>query len=281
MFGYHASISPSLKKNIDEVIEYGGKVCQIFTKSPTKLSCTSKLNKNICEEVLNYSKEKQFKIYIHCSYLINLSKRTDLAIDNVCNDLKIGNNLGCYGCVIHMGKSLKLTRETAIEEMCKSITEIINKSDIKSPNKLLLENSAHQGTEIGYEIEEIGHIYNKLDDNVKKHIGFCIDTCHAFAAGYDLRKVAHINNFISKIDKNLGWDNVELIHLNDSKKHLGCHVDRHAPLLEGYIYGEQNEGDIEGLKYLVNYLNGKGKSIVLETKGNYKEELLLLNKLKE
>ena len=114
-----------------------------------------------------------------------------------------------------------------------------------------------------------------------KHIGFCIDTCHAFAAGYDLRKVAHINNFISKVEKNLGWDNVELIHLNDSKKHLGCHVDRHAPLLEGYIYGEQNEGDIEGLKYLVNYLNSKGKSIVLETKGDYKEELVLLNKLKE
>jgi deoxyribonuclease-4 len=128
---------------------------------------------------------------------------------------------------------------------------------------VLLENTAGAGAALGSRLEELAIMQQFAGELTDLEIGFCIDTCHCHASGYDVATAGGVKKTIAEIDRVLGLDNVPVIHANDSKTPLGSHVDRHEHIGHGYI-GE------EGFRQLLNHPKLRRKAFILETP--YEEE---------
>jgi len=174
-------------------------------------------------------------ILAHDSYLINIGnpdadarkKSTDALTD----ELRRCGQLGLETLNIHPGSHLRLISEDAC---CRLIAESINRSLEKTEGvAVVLENTAGQGSNIGYTFEHLAAIIDRVDD--KSRIGCCIDTCHAFAAGYDLRTPAHYNETMAAFDRTVGLSRLRGMHINDAKVAFGSRVDRHHSIGEGTI----------------------------------------------
>ena len=167
--------------------------------------------------------------------------------------------LGIPYLVIHLGSHLGQGTKKGINQLVNGCTKSLQSySDLGLPSnrvKILLENSAGQKNSIGSQIEEIQNIFNILG---KTDYGLCIDTCHLFAAGYDLSTESGVSTLFEKIDSLIGIENIKIIHLNDSKGDLGSNLDRHYHVGLGKI-GEN------GLRYLVNYKKLNKVPFIMET----------------
>lgn len=240
--GSHVSLAGNLHKAYQNEKTEGGNCMQVFLKSPTMKSPKIKVTPTIFED------DPDFKTIVHSSYLLNFSKNPDehpWAFENIIDDLHFSSKSNIEGCIIHMGKHLKTTPQEAISQYASSVMKIIDDwrvlaeedgyfiDDVKP--RLVLENSASQGTEIGHKWEDIVKIWDEIDESYHHKIGFCFDTCHAFSAGYNLCDYDVQRDTLKYIDDNLGIDNLSAIHLNDSKKGCGCKVDRHENLGKGKI----------------------------------------------
>ena len=140
--------------------------------------------------------------------------------------------MGAKGVVIHVGKALKLGEEEGIYRMEMFCKEVLSSSTADC--KLLIETCAGQGTEVAKNLKTFGTFCKKLVHLYgKKKVGVVIDTCHIFAAGYDLAK--HPMEILKEIEESIGWDIITLIHLNDSETAVGSGVDRHAIIGAGKI----------------------------------------------
>jgi deoxyribonuclease-4 len=156
-----------------------------------------------------------------------------------------------------MGKRLTMTEDTAIRNYVKGIKEALEKT--KDTNQIIiLETGAGVGTEVCTKIDKLNDLYNKFTDAEKERLMFCIDTCHVFAAGYDLGDPKYIKTFDKLIKDTITWKKVSCVHLNDSKCPLSSCKDRHADLEHGLI-------DSKGLKKFVKLCYGYNIPIVLET----------------
>lgn len=251
--GRHISIAKGLQKALEKMEQLEGNTIQVFFKSPRRISQKSKITLEDINFTTRYIKKYNIKFYCHCSYMINLSRQFSdtVLVDNVIEDMNIMSKINGHGCVVHMGKQLKMSREHAIENMVSNIKYILKHTPKNSI--LLLENSAHQGTEIGYDMEEIQEILEKINN---KRVRVCIDTCHAWVAGHSLKKL------YSDIKKTFGWKRVDLVHLNDSKNPKGAMNDNHENL---------GSGTITQLDWFIKKMN---KPMILETpvgKGNLLE----------
>jgi deoxyribonuclease-4 len=217
-------------------------------------------------------KKLDLKMVIHSPYVINLAAKFDphswrtkyllLEVENSINN-------GAIGLVIHMGKSMDLPISAAYNNMYKMLELVCRK--IKKPFEIYLETTAGQGTELCYKIEDLGIFFNKIKANPKmKNIKICLDTCHLFCAGYDIRKKKNIDEFICKFDKLVGIDRIGLMHINDSVNDFDTRKDRHANIGEGYI-------GVTGLRYFYQYFAKRNIPGILETPiGNYENEIRLL-----
>ena len=130
--------------------------------------------------------------------------------------------------------------------------------------KLLLENTAGQGTSLARNLDEIKVIIDNVDEGKRSHIGVCIDTCHLYAYGdYDLSKITEVDRFFAEFEEKLGIDRFTLLHLNDSMCPMKSKKDRHACLGDGLIWGDS----FESLVYLLDLCQKHGIPMVLETHG--------------
>ncbi len=120
----------------------------------------------------------------------------------------------------------------------------------------VIENTAGQGSNLGYRFEHLRYIIDRVED--KSRVGFCIDTCHTFAAGYDLRTAAACDATFAELDKVVGLQYLRGMHLNDAMKPLGSRIDRHAPLREGEI-------GLECFRYIMRDARFDGIPLILET----------------
>ena len=194
-FGAHESISKGVLKALERTIQLGGNSLQIFLRSPRSRN-DIKIKDDDVEKSNLFMKKNGIKMVVHSSYLLNFSKKIEdnlWAFNIIIGDLKFSERFNAIGCIIHMGKSLDLTLEDAIDNFCKSINYICENYNGKS--KLILENSSRQGTEIGYSMSQISLIYSKI--KYKEKIGICIDTCHAFSAGYNFKSPNQIKLFFT------------------------------------------------------------------------------------
>ncbi|KKT02903.1 MAG: apurinic endonuclease Apn1, deoxyribonuclease IV [Candidatus Peregrinibacteria bacterium GW2011_GWF2_43_17] len=226
---------------------------QIFMKSPRGMAKT-KLTAEEAREFRAYSAKIGFKFTVaHCSYLLNFAKPgAEWALQSLVDDLKGVEMLDGAGVVLHVGKHLDLSEGEAFDFLIKNLKKVLEETDgLKA--KIILENTAGQGTEMGRSFEELSAIYSALGKN--KRVVFCLDTCHAWAWGYDFTKPEKV---FDEFDKILGLKNLELIHFNDALKSRGSRVDRHANLGEGEI-GDAN------LKAIIRFAGRESVPMIVET----------------
>jgi deoxyribonuclease-4 len=272
MYGFH----------IDSSIE---NICEQL-KNANKLGCNIvqlfvfNLLKNMKEYIKfeNLLKKYNMSCYVHASYTINLCKNWDEYswwINEFIEEIKIANMIGAKGIIIHLGKKKELTIEESMNNMFSSLTYIHNKT-IKYENiKILIETSSGQGSEVCYTINDLGKFYDKINKNkyLKNRFGICLDTCHIFVSGHDIRENIMINKFLKTFDKIIGIDNIKLVHLNDSKKDIGSKIDRHENIGYGCI-GKKN------LIKIAKHFYDNDIPIILETPNiKLKNDIIILKKI--
>jgi len=259
--GAHFSVSKGYLDSFKVALSIGAEAMQIFAKSPMQAKLRA-VTEEESRTVKDFAERQKIKaLVIHASYLLNFGKPISAdayEIKSLVEDIFNSEALGGIGAVAHLGKSLKMSKDEAISNYVENIKTVVRKT-AESKSVVILENTAGQGTEIGYNFEELGYIYKKIGD--KKRVKFCLDTAHMFGAGYDLRDQKAARKTLGEIDKFLGVENIACIHFNDSKKPLGSRVDRHEDIGHGQI-GE------EGLKYFILELRkfgGDNIPLILET----------------
>lgn len=258
MFGEHID---SVKK----IPQTNGKIVQMFVS-------VSK-NHNDIENIKNSLVKKNISPIIHISYTINCAQNWDKYswhIQQFIMELKIASELNALFAVVHIGKQLGISYDTAISNIVSSLLYVSS----KVPDmKILLETSSGQGTEMCYELDELAVLYNKLiiDNQNKNNFGICIDTCHIFASGYDISNTKGIYKYFKKFDKLIGVKNIGLIHLNDSKNECGSKIDRHENIGNGFI-GKKP------LLEIVKFAKKLGINIILETPSQKGSEDMLMVK---
>jgi deoxyribonuclease-4 len=169
--------------------------------------------------------------------------------------------IGSTLCVVHLGKQLELSMQESINNMYTSLLYVHQHTKTQNV-KILLETSTGQGSEIAYKLDDLAHIFRKFskhkNENIVKRFGICLDTCHVFSAGYDIRSKESREIFFDNFNELIGLDNIKLVHLNDSLVPCGAHVDRHENIGKGYI-GE------EAILILAAVFNKLKIPMVLET----------------
>jgi deoxyribonuclease-4 len=195
----------------------------------------------------------------HASYLINLATTNKefhrKSIAAMADELDRAERLGVHAVVLHPGSHLGAGSEAGIDQIARSL-DTIHATIPDHRVVTLLETGAGQGTCVGCTFEELGKMIARVDD--KRRVGICFDTCHVFAAGYDIRTRSGYERAIDEIERFVGLDNVGAFHLNDSKKPLGSRVDRHQHIGEG-------EMGLEPFRILLNDPRFTGIPKVIET----------------
>lgn len=202
-------------------------------------------------------KEKGIKVFIHSSYKINIAREWDESswwVKYLIYEIKTANLLGAEGIVIHTGNKLKQNEKVALNNMYSFLLHIHNQTLKESRVKLIIETAAGQGTEMIHDIDRFVEFMNKFKGNDR--FGVCLDTCHIFSAGQDIRKAAVLKEIVRKI-KGISVE-LALVHLNDSKDDLGHNKDRHESLGYGYI-------GRKGLKTIIRVIKKLNVPIILET----------------
>ena len=272
LIGYTTSLSPQM----GTLIKLDGGNCgQFFTRSPQTFQ-TIPFNEKDWIQVKEDIIKSKTKFVIHGSFLINFCKskqNLNYAYKLILEDMKICSYLDCLGVIIHMGKNTekkgepKLTYEEAFQNYVQNIKHILHLTkNIPNKPKLILETGAGQGTEVATDLSELGILRKLLTDEEKERVKFCIDTCHIFTAGYDLRNPLFVDSLNGYIEMSLGWENVIVIHLNDSQSKLNHKVDRHADLLNGEI--TKTEKFTQSFIKFIKMCSNRDIPLVLETPGD-------------
>jgi deoxyribonuclease-4 len=274
---YGAHISIDLNNIVKSINLYGGNICQIFLTEPTKKIAPNISDQQI-NELIKYIKLNKIKIVIHSPYTLNFariplgifdSSNISWWIKNLIDELNFGKKIGALGCVIHFGKYMELGKKVGMKNMYDSLMFVLQKvNDIN----IILETSSGQGTELCYRLEDFKNFYDMFSNKIKKRLRICIDTCHIFVAGYDIRNKKGVYDYFKLFNKLIGIKYICLVHLNDAKNDLGSKIDRHEKLGKGYI-------GLDGLKYFVKICNKFKIPIILETpQQNYTSEIKLIQK---
>jgi deoxyribonuclease-4 len=257
--GAHVSISGSIDRAVDNALERECTAFQIFTRSPRSWHAKDLDDVEVknFKEKLQTSKIDRFATVAHMPYLPNLSspdKNTHKkSVDTMIKEVQRCRMLGIPYLVAHLGSHMGTGEDNAIKRLVDAFTRV---ADAEKDVVILLENTAGQKNSVGSDFEQLASIFFQLKP--AKRFGICLDTCHAFAAGYDLREEKEVIKTLDKFDESIGFEYLKILHLNDSKGDLGCNVDRHEHIGLGMI-GEK------GLSVVIKTMNKKKIPIVLET----------------
>ncbi|HHT9138374.1 MAG TPA: deoxyribonuclease IV [Candidatus Wunengus sp. YC60] len=235
LLGIHCSISGGLHKAFGESASLGIDTFQIFTKNQRqwKEKIIETQEKSIFLDDFKTSHVKL--IFSHASYLINLASNDDIlwerSVRALIGEVQRCHDLGLAFTILHPGSAKELGEREGIKKIIKALKTTLQETK-NSALKILLENTAGQGSSIGYRFE---HLKQILDGADSARIGVCFDTCHAFAAGYDIRTKTGFEATMEELDSIIGLKNLYAIHLNDSKGELGSNLDRHEHIGKGRL----------------------------------------------
>ncbi|TDT72393.1 endonuclease IV [Hypnocyclicus thermotrophus] len=276
--GAHVSVSGGIEKAPINANDIGAKAFALFTKNQRRWDSKPLDEKNIKkfkENLVKYNFNPKY-ILPHDSYLINLGnpnkEKREKSLNAFIDELERAYQLGLLYVNTHPGSHLK---EISEEECLDLIAESINISHSKTKDVIVvLENTAGQGSNLGYKFEHLAYIIEKIKD--KNRIGVCLDTCHTFVAGYDLRDDESYNKTMNEFEKIVGFKYLKGIHLNDSKTEFASKKDRHHSIGKGFL----------GKKFFKLFMNDtrmQNIPIILETIDNsiWKEEIEYLYSLIE
>jgi len=263
--GFHVSISGGFSLSIQRAFELGCTCMQIFSRNPRGWTIKP-MDKN---DVIQFKKllEKWDigPVFVHTNYLINLaSSKPDLyekSIEQFGIDLERTEALGAEYLVTHLGSASGQEPHWMIDR----VSDALNMAMKLHPPKamILLENTAGEKGDIGYELEQVREVISRLKDS--SHIGICYDTCHGFAAGYDVRTKRDVDALAKKIDTIIGLKKLKGMHLNDCLRDYGSHVDRHWHIGEGKV-------GLDGFRALLNHPAFKDVPKIMETPKDTEED---------
>jgi len=278
LFGAHMSIAGGVWKAVERGKDVGCDVIQLFTKNnnrwsaaDTSIEDAEKFKSAVAETGIIPSAS-------HSAYLINFASANPETIEKsitaFIDEIERADILGIHNLIFHPGSHGGAGEEIGIQKIVDSL-DIINSECPEAKVKIVLEATAGQGNAIGYKFAHLAEIISKCKS--PERFGVCLDTCHIFAAGYDISNKEGYKKTFDEFKKIIGFDLLKAIHMNDSKKECGSNVDRHEHIGKGKI-------GVEGFRLLVNDDRLQNIPMILETpKGpDMKEDrinLALLRKL--
>ncbi len=260
LLGAHMSIAGGVSRALDRASSIGSNAVQVFTKNnrqwagpPIDVEDVQRWKEEMPAQEISYAVS-------HASYLINMgTPKDDLwekSINALGNELARADAYGIPHVVVHPGAHTGSGAEAGIARIAGALNKIHAQNPELSQTMTLLELVAGQGTTIGKTFGELSAIIEQVDD--AERVGVCIDTCHAFAAGYDLSNTDGYELMMSELESELGVEKVKCWHFNDSKGALGSNLDRHMHIGEGEI-GE------DGFRFIMNDPRWDGIAMLLET----------------
>lgn len=267
--GSHIPFQGSLKNTVQFALENNMNTLQFFLGSPKSYSLYDVTDDDLSEAV-EISKHFDIPVFSHAKYLYNLagSKKSlawngdhnqDRKTQNIIRLLEIElgvlSNFKRNGVIVHPGNY------TDRAAGLKAISESISKINFPENSKLLLENSAGQGTSLATTLQEIQNIISGVDECKQKHLGVCIDTAHLHGYGeYDVSKISEIDRLFNDFDEIIGKERLSLIHFNDACVEFGSRKDRHFCILQGEIFK-----DVDVVRYFIKKCEEWNVPMVLET----------------
>lgn len=261
LLGAHQSIAGGLHLAFDRIEQAGGESLQIFTANQRQWRSAPLQAEQIRQFKERWRQNGNMPVASHASYLINLaaadSEKAAKAVAAFAEELRRCLQLGIPYAVIHPGSHGGIGVEAGLERVVGNLNQALEQA--KAPDaaiKVLLETTAGQGTSLGSRFEELGWLLSQ--SRYPEHVGVCLDTCHIYAAGYDLATTAGYDQTFAEFEAHIGCTHLHFFHLNDSQKSCGSRVDRHAHIGEGQI-------GLEGFRSLLNDPRFQAHPMTLET----------------
>ena len=258
--GAHVSAAGGVERAVANAVRIGATAFALFTKNQKRWSAPP-----LTQETINAFKQacaaqgfSPEQILPHDSYLINLghpqTDKLEKSRQAFIDEMQRCEVIGLTRLNFHPGSHL---REIDVKACLSRVAESINLALAQTQNVIaVIENTAGQGSNVGYSFDHLAEIMRQVDD--QNRVGVCLDTCHLFAAGYDLRTEAACDETFGAFSAQVGFDRLYGMHLNDSKTALGKHVDRHAPLGDGEL-------GWAGFEYILGDPRFDGIPLILET----------------
>ena len=259
LLGVHVSIEGKIYQAIDRAQELGCNTMQIFSRNPQRWRDAALAAPDIEEFKRRREKSKIKLIFVHIPYLINLASPNPrlykVSIKAYIEDILEAQKLKIDYIVTHMGSHKDTSEQAGIKRLIRALNKILEATK-NSRVGILLENTAGSGSWLGYKFTHQRMILGGLKN--KERVGLCIDTAHAYLAGYDISTRKGLKLFLDEIEEMVGISLVKLVHLNDTADKLGSHHDRHEHIGKGNI-------GLEGMKRIINHPKLRGLPFILET----------------
>lgn len=257
--GAHISIAGGVSKSVVRAKEAGCEAVQIFSGNPRGWKIKPFDPEELKRFHLLCHQEDIRPVIIHSPYLINLAAPDETIYRKSMvafrNELVRADQLGADGFVIHIGHHLGEGIESGIRKMAGSLRESIDSlPELKT--RILLENTAGEGSSLGHRAEYIAEIMELSGVGDKLYL--CFDTCHAYVSGYDIATARGLDETMNEIDRLIGLDRLRVVHFNDTKFGLGSRRDRHEHIGEGKI-------GMAGMKRIARHPSLQDKTFILET----------------
>ncbi len=277
-FGAHVSASGGVDNAPRNAAEIGATAFALFTKNQRQWAApaltTQQIDtfRSVCEQY-GYTAAQ---ILPHDSYLINLGHPEEEGLlksrASFLHEMERCQLLGLDRLNFHPGSHLKkISEEESLARVAESINIALDKTEGVTA---VIENTAGQGSNLGYAFWHLAYIIDRVED--KSRVGVCLDTCHSFAAGYDLSTEEGCDKVFEEFEREVGFKYLRGMHLNDAMKPLGSRVDRHMPMGEGYL-------GITPFRYIARDARFDGIPLILETpdESRWAEEIAILKSFAE
>ena len=259
VLGVHVSGAGKIYESLNRAHDLGCNTMQIFARNPQQWEGKPLDNADIEEFKVRRNKLKINPVFIHISYLINLAspdpKLYGGSIQAYTKDMQEAERLEADYIVTHMGSHKDTSEDAGIKRLIIALNKILDNT-LQSKVGILLENTSGSGSWLGYKFEHQRKIIAGL--NKKSRVGLCLDTAHAYLAGYDLSTKAGLDSMLDEIERLVGIKLIKLIHLNDACGALASHHDRHDHIGQGGI-------GMEGMKRIINHPKLRDIPMILET----------------
>jgi deoxyribonuclease-4 len=278
LIGAHVSPAGGLPNAIERGVERGCRSIQIFNQSPRMWKPTVYSAENVAAFREAMAASQIDAVLIHAVYLLNCASEDPeiraKSVASLAHSLRVGEEIGARAVVLHPGSAKTGDVPSAIARAGETILEALAESDLC---ELHLENTAGTGGTLGRSVDELALLLEACGGH--ERIGLCLDSCHLFASGYDIRSAEGVAGVVAEISAEVGIERLGSLHLNDSQTALGANRDRHANVGEGEL-GEA------GCAAFLSEPAFEGLACVLETPGEGRsgpgaEEVALAMELRE